>query len=209
MMEKNAQAPGNPAGDFATKKNAQANGHFSIRNAENSDLPRMLEIYAHARKFMAENGNPRQWGITGWPPGEVLEKDIRSGSSYVCEISEDGKSDAKTGKRRVVGTFFFAEGPHIEKTYDDISDGEWLSSVKCGEAGNTYGVVHRLAGDGSVKGIGAFCLNWAYEKSGHLRVDTHPDNKVMQGLLEKLGFIRCGTVHAAEDDDPRIAYEKL
>ena len=27
-----------------------------------------------------------------------------------------------------------------------------------------YGVVHRIADDGSVKGIGSFCINWAYEK---------------------------------------------
>ena len=26
------------------------------------------------------------------------------------------------------------------------------------------GVVHRVAGDGSEKGIGAFCINWAFEK---------------------------------------------
>ena len=66
-----------------------------------------------------------------------------------------------------------------------------------------------MAGDGSVKGIGTFCLNWAYGQCGHLRIDTHPDNRVMQSLLEKLGFQKCGVVHVPEDSDPRYAYEKL
>ena len=31
---------------------------------------------------------------------------------------------------------------------------------------------------------------------------------VMQNLLAKLGFTRCGIIHVQEDDDPRFAYEK-
>ena len=70
-----------------------------------------------------------------------------------------------------------------------------------------YGVVHRIAADGSEKGIGAFCLNWAYGQCKHLRIDTHPDNTVMQGLLTKLGFTRRGIIHVEEDNDPRYAYD--
>jgi len=68
---------------------------------------------------------------------------------------------------------------------------------------------HRLAGDGSEKGIGRFCLDWAFEQCKHLRVDTHTDNKVMQSLLGKAGFIKCGIIHVVEDNYPRFAYEKL
>ena len=56
--------------------------------------------------------------------------------------------------------------------------------------------------------IGQFCLGWAYEQCGHLRIDTHTDNKVMQNLLKKLGFIRCGIIYVIEDDNPRYAFEK-
>ena len=56
--------------------------------------------------------------------------------------------------------------------------------------------------------IGAFCITWAYEQCGHLRIDTHGDNVVMQGLLKKLGFVHCGTIHVEEDDFPRLAFEK-
>lgn len=33
-----------------------------IRLAESGDLPLILNIYEYARGFMAENGNPSQWG---------------------------------------------------------------------------------------------------------------------------------------------------
>ena len=121
----------------------------------------------------------------------LIRQDVRTGHSYVCE--EDG---------RVVGTFYFYQGKEAEPGYAAIEDGAWIG-------GDEYGVVHRVAGDGSVKGIGTFCLNWAYGQCGHLRIDTHPDNRVMQSLLEKLGFQKCGVVHVPEDSDPRYAYEKL
>ena len=164
---------------------------MEIRKTVPENLPRLTEIYAYARAFMASHGNPNQWGPTHWPPEELLRQDIRDGNSYVC-LGEDG---------RVIGTFFFIQGEDIEPTYWEITEGAWLRE-------GPYGVVHRLAGDGSEKGIGAFCLSWAFEQCGHLRIDTHGDNKVMQRLLSKLGFIHCGTIYVREDNDPRLAYEK-
>jgi RimJ/RimL family protein N-acetyltransferase len=163
-----------------------------IRKTTKSDVERIMGIYAHARAFMAETGNPNQWGQTNWPPEALIRKDIESGGSYVC-VNGDGE---------VVGTFFFRQGKDVEPNYIGISDGAWIG-------GSDYGVVHRLASDGSEKGIGQFCLNWAYGQCGHLRIDTHPDNRVMQNLLAKLGFVRCGIVHVDEDDNPRYAYEKI
>ena len=68
--------------------------------------------------------------------------------------------------------------------------------------------MHRLATDGVTKGVGSFCLNWCYEKAGHLRLDTHGDNKPMQALARKLGFVHCGTIYVEHDNYPRLAYEK-
>ena len=65
-----------------------------------------------------------------------------------------------------------------------------------------------IAADGTAKGTGAFCIQWAYDQCGHLRIDTHGDNTVMQGLLRKLGFAHCGTIYVREDHDPRLAFEK-
>ena len=162
-----------------------------IRKTTLQDLDRVMEIYAFARQYMAQHGNPNQWGPTNWPPEKLIRNDIADGSSYVCE-NEAGK---------VIGTFFFIYGPDIEPTYRNITDGNWLDD-------SPYGVVHRIASDGSEKGVGAFCINWAYEQCVHLRIDTHGDNTVMQNLVRKLGFVHCGTIYVLEDNAPRLAYEK-
>ena len=67
----------------------------------------------------------------------------------------------------------------------------------------------KLAAGGSERGIGRFCIGWAFEQCGHLRIDTHTDNKVMQKLLTSLGFTKCGIIHVIEDNYPRFAYEKV
>ncbi len=165
---------------------------MKIRKTAEKDLARVMEIYAHARRFMAEHGNPDQWGKRNWPPEELIRTDIEKGCSYVCE-NEQGD---------VVGTFFFNQGVDIEPTYQTIDDGAWIGD-------NRYGVIHRIASDGSEKGIGSFCIGWALKQCGHLRIDTHEANTVMQGMLKKLGFTHCGTIYVYEDNDPRLAFEKM
>lgn len=164
---------------------------MNIRKTTLSDLPTVMNIYTHARKFMAEHGNPSQWGPRNWPPEELIRKDIDKGCSYVCE--DEGV---------VVGTFFFDRGKEIDPCYLDITEGDWIGD-------DTYGVVHRIASDGSRKGVGSFCVEWAFGQCGHLRMDTHGDNYVMQNMLKKLGFVHCGTIYVEEDDAPRLAFEKL
>ena len=164
---------------------------MKIRHAKMQDIPAMMEIYAGARAFMASHGNPNQWGPTGWPPEDLIRQDVADGHSYVC-LTDDN---------RIIGTFFFQFGADIEPTYRIIKDGSWQDD-------RPYGVVHRIASDHTVYGTGMYCIEWAYEQCGHLRIDTHRDNTVMQRLLEKLGFVHCGTIYVHEDNDPRLAYEK-
>ena len=161
-----------------------------IRHTKPEDIDRIMEIYEYARLFMARNGNPNQWGATNWPPRKLILQDIADGKSYVCEA--DGKISA---------TFFYDYGADIEPIYACIEDGAWTDP-------SPYGVIHRIASDGSVKGIGRYCIEWVLSQCGHLRIDTHGDNKVMQNLLNKMGFHYCGTVYVQEDNDPRMAYEK-
>ncbi len=164
---------------------------MNIRRSTEQDYARIMEIYSCARRFMAEHGNPYQWGPTCWPPGTLIAEDIRNGKSYVC-LNDEGI---------VIGTFYYDCGIDVEPVYREIHDGEWIG-------GSSYGVVHRIAGDGSEKGIGAYCIDWAFDRCRHLRMDTHGDNTVMQNLLEKLGFVRCGIIYVDEDEYPRLAYEK-
>jgi len=163
---------------------------MEIRRAKLQDLETIMEIYAHARDFMKEHGNPRQWGMKNWPPKELIRQDIERGTSYVCE--EEGQ---------VAAVFYFEQGENIEPCYNTI-EGAWIG-------GSSYGAVHRIASANTVKGAGTFCINWAFAQCGHLRMDTHGDNKVMQNLLKKLGFTYCGIIYVKEEQDPRLAFEKI
>ena len=163
---------------------------FNIRHAAPADKSRILEIYAYAREFMRNHGNPNQWN-TKWPPESLMCEDIIVGRCYVCEVNEN-----------IEAVFVYIQGVDIDPTYRHIEGGAWKDDSE-------YGAVHRIASSGAVKGIGTYCINWAYDRSRHLRMDTHGDNIVMQSLLEKLGFERRGIIYVEEDDYPRIAYEKV
>ena len=158
---------------------------FQIRKTKKEDLPRVLEIYAHARTFMAEHGNPNQWK-SHKPTIEQIETDIIKGNSYICEYG---------GKIHGVFCFFIDDDP----TYKKII-GEW----KCD---GRYGVIHRIASSGEIKGTGSFMMNWAYKQHQNIRIDTHEENYVMRNMLQKLGYEPCGTIFL-EDGDPRLAFQK-
>lgn len=156
-----------------------------IRKAVLSDLPRLLEIYAQARAYMKASGNPNQWGDRN-PPREVLERDIALEQLYVIQ-GEDG----------IHGAFALIHG--ADPTYA-IIDGGWLDD-------GPYGTIHRLAGDGT-GGVFAAAVGYAKTQSASLRIDTHADNATMHHLLQKHGFVRCGTIWL-ENGDPRVAYQSV
>ena len=158
---------------------------YQIRKANAEDLERILEIYAYARQFMAKTGNPNQWK-NNHPPREVLEADIPAGNLYVVEDEV------------VHGVFAYFTEP--DPTYAYIEDGQWLDD-------SPYGTIHRIAGDGS-GGIFGAVLRYVSNRNPHVRIDTHEDNKVMQHVLQKNGFQRCGTIYLA-NGEPRIAFEKV
>ena len=158
---------------------------FAIRHAFPKDLPSLLPLYQRARAFMAANGNPDQWGDR-YPTEEILSKDIQNHRLYLCE--NDGETAAAF-------MFFIGEEPN----YAVIEDGDWPDR-------RPYGTIHRIAGDGSVKGLLGKAVAYAEGVISHLRIDTHEKNAVMRHLIEKNGFVRCGIIHVA-DGSPRIAYE--
>ena len=56
-----------------------------FRRATMADLPTMLKIYEHARKLMASNGNPTQWGDK-FPREEVVRDDVESQRTVLLVI---------------------------------------------------------------------------------------------------------------------------
>ena len=174
--------------DYALAKRAlEAEFPLEIRPAENDDLPEILEIYDYARKFMAENGNPTQWGKTD-PPRELLVSDIERRQLYVAE---------SCGKLHGVFAFIIGEDP----TYGYIENGRWLSD-------EPYGTIHRIASGGTCGGVFTSCISFCESKIKHLRIDTHGNNTVTQHLIEKHGFAKCGVVYM-EDGSARFAFEKV
>ena len=156
-----------------------------IRPAEMQDLPAILSVYGAARQFMQQNGNPTQWA-GGYPPDSLLKEDILAGRLYVLE---------EAGGVHGAFALIFGNDP----TYASVENGAWLSD-------EPYAAIHRVAGDGAVKGVFSQCLAFCKSRCGHLRIDTHADNKVMRHLIEKSDFVCCGIIRVA-DGSPRVAYE--
>ena len=158
-----------------------------IRLAKQEDMPRLLEIYGAARNFMRQSGNPTQWA-NNYPGEDVLREDIRAGRLYGLE-----------GPEGLCACFMLAPGPDI--TYDQIFDGAWASSLP-------YGVLHRIASDGSQKGVLRRCVAFAARYYSHLRFDTHRDNLPMQRALAREGFHYRGII-LTHDGTPRLAYDRI
>ena len=159
---------------------------MEIRRAKAEDLGTLLALYEGARAFMAQNGNPDQWGDS-YPPRELVEADIASGHSYLCVEGE-----------RVLGGFYFAV--EEEANYRRLDGGRWLND-------RPYGVVHRVASSKGARGVAAFCLDWCLAQCGNVRIDTHRQNLPMQRTLRRCGFSPCGTVYM-DDGSERIAFQR-
>ncbi len=159
---------------------------FKIQQADISRLDEIMAIYERARRFMAEHGNPTQWP-SDYPPADMIVRDMEAGCMYVCMAG--GKVGA---------VFYYRKGE--EPDYARIWDGAWLNE-------EPYGVVHRIASAGIVRGAASFCLEWAFEQCGNVRIETHRDNTVMQNLLKKSGFVYCGIVYVRGGQERR-AYQK-
>ena len=150
---------------------------MKIRNATYIDLDEILAIYARARSFMRDHGNPTQWGDS-YPPKELIVSDLEQGCLRVLIDDENA----------IAGVFScFVDG---DPDYDVIKDGAWLND-------EPYTAIHRIASAGTHKGIFTHILEYCLTFSTNVKVDTHLQNTVMQSVLQKHGFKKCGTITAA------------
>ena len=98
--------------------------NYEIQTATIENLPEILKIYAQAREFMRQNGNPNQW-MTHHPAESILRRDIEERKLHLCV--ENGE---------ILGVFYYTQG--IDPTYVRIFDGNWLND-------RPYHVIHRIA----------------------------------------------------------------
>ena len=164
-------------------QNAINKDSFTLRAAELSDLADIMRIYDIAQDRMAANGNPNQWGKI-YPSETVVKEDIALGRCLLVV------SDVPHG------VFALCEGD--DPTYQQI-DGAWLND-------RPYAALHRIAADTTVHGVFDFLIDFCKARYDSIRIDTHENNYVMQHLVEKNGFVRCGII-ITHNGTPRIAYQ--
>lgn len=161
-----------------------------IRKAKVEDLDEIMRVMDAARKHMEDEGNTGQW-IDGYPSRELITSDIEKGEFYVW-----ADKDADNGEK-ICGGFAFIIGE--DPTYIEIENGKWLND-------KPYGTIHRIGSDGIRKGMLRECLAFCKTQIPEIRMDTHEKNISMQSACERLGFVKCGTIHIS-DGSSRIAYQ--
>lgn len=162
---------------------------YHIRPSTAADIPTLLTLADEARGIMRRNGNMGQW-VNGYPSAEIFRQDIINGNSYmVCNADNIA-----------VATFAFVPGP--EPTYSIIDDGEWIDDTQ------EYYVIHRIASLPEHHGIIKTIMDYCFGITDNIRIDTHRDNRIMQHLMQKEGFIYCGIIYL-DNGDERLAYQKM
>ena len=159
-----------------------------VRLAIPADLSAILNVMEAARGIMRASGNPFQWP-EGYPTADMVLADIDRSVGYVFE--ENGQAVA-----------YFACIPGPDPTYGYIEDGAWIDDTL------PYLVIHRIASYPQVHGIFAAIIGFAAARTDNIRIDTHRDNRIMQGLLERHGFTYCGVIYL-KNGAPRLAYQRL
>lgn len=157
-----------------------------IRRANKEDIKFIMRIYEAAKKKMRADGNLHQWSDK-YPDEETLINDIARNELYIAYDDEG-----------IYGVFMLSYSG--EETYEEIQ-GAWLND-------EPYAVIHRIASLGNGKNLLKDAIDFTFEKTNNIRIDTHEDNNIMRTLLKKLGFIYTGIIHL-KDGDERRAYQLI
>lgn len=167
-----------------------------LRQATMDDLPKIIEIIDGAKKTLRDRG-VEQWQ-QGYPDNEILKQDIEEDISFVLVLNSN-----------VVGVAALQQG--YDKNYQDMTSGSWDK-----DSDVTYSIIHRIAIEADHQGehLSAALIQQLLTMSYYLgyqdvRIDTHPDNMVMQHIIENNGFEEKGTITMDEDDGVRLAYQIL
>ena len=164
--------------------------NYALVLAQPEDFQRAMDILNAGREFQREQGFI-QWP-DGYPDEESIRCDLRDGLGYVVKVD------------CVIAAYMYI-GFDGDPAYPKIK-GSWNHN-------GPYAVVHRIAiapefrdrGLGSItfRLIEEFCKSKGFDI---LRIDTDEENKRMQHVLAKNGFVYCGTVVQGGGD--RLAFEK-
>lgn len=161
-----------------------------IEKAKLTDLSEIVAVIESARAFLKAQ-EIDQWQKSAYPAAADVRSDIENNVAYVLKL------DGKVAAYAAVMTGF-------DPAYDLIH-GAWRNDS------HDYVTVHRMAVSTAFRGqaLGQGFLTSVFETFStyqDFRVDTHPDNQIMQHILTKLGFEKCGVVMF---EGARWAYQKV
>lgn len=164
---------------------------IELVNMQRDHLDQVIELLEDARAFLLEQGID-QWQ-NGYPSKDTIINDMELNHGYVFLVK---------GQVVAYAAIIFGDDP----TYQKIYHGQWKSQ-------GPYFTVHRLMMKKEIRGtrcssqvmsqILEFCTNHGIQ---NIRIDTHEDNKRMQGYVKKHKFEYCGVIHLLTDEE-RFAYE--
>lgn len=169
---------------------------MQLRLADHNDVDTIMDIINHAKQFLSEQQIP-QWQNQTGPNQDIINKDIDLRQGYVLEDS-----------KMIVG--YCALTGNVEKSYTNIKKGSWNETYP------VYASIHRVALDPNIRGKGLSqillkeIINQAAMQDYHdIRIDTHPQNIIMQQVIKRAGFNYIGDIELAQADGERIAFQLL
>lgn len=162
---------------------------MKLRKANVDDIPEVMRIFAQARLAQRAAGF-RQWD-DGYPSVGVLISDISDSIGYVLD---DGGQSA--------GYVAVAS-----------SDAEYDRHKELWNTERSYAVFHRIAISDDYRGRGVSGILFSLAESmaremgnEFVRIDTGLENRPMQHILSKRGYVNLGYCNFAWGE--RLAYEK-
>lgn len=165
---------------------------FTLTQARPGEEDICMEIIADGRQFQQEQGFI-QW-TEDYPARTDIAGDIAAGKGYLLREGDT-----------VLG--YLCLDFNGEPAYAGITEGSWRSD-------QPYGVVHRMALNRAGRGRGLTSQVFALVEERcraldvhYLRIDTDPENRRMQHILEKNGFVRRGII--IFQGSGKAAYDKL
>ncbi|MDY2941035.1 MAG: GNAT family N-acetyltransferase [Varibaculum sp.] len=169
-----------------------------IRLATPADLPDILTVTDQAQVVFHEMGID-QWDRPDYPDADIVN-DIAAGQSWVA-IANIPERHLDTAEQ-IVGTmacYLGGEGLYVDP------DLHWQYPESDSTAVHRFAVLTEATGQGVARAM----LDTAQKLAGHVRIDTHPGNKKMQGVLVHLGFRHVGDVYyPIPGEQRRLCYER-
>ncbi|MGY0836468.1 GNAT family N-acetyltransferase [Aerococcus urinaeequi] len=171
---------------------SQINMGLALRGSVESDMTQLTCMLEDAIALLAMNS------IDQWQNGtisrEILLDAIMHDQAFVWEQRDSG------------GIAGFCVLDTYDELYENLVEGEWIVS-------GSYLAIHRVMVSKHLRGSKVTTQMFLdIKKMGilnnidALRIDTHPDNIMMQKTLKRNGFVRTGLLYMPSGS-PRYTYE--